>query len=113
MVPVPFLLRLPVLLLLNDEEGKPEDIELFIGKKPLAAFGNSDGDRQMLEWAQSGGGTRLMMLVHHDDAEREYAYGPKSRIGTFSDSLMAKAHKQGWHVISMKNDWQKVFAFEK
>jgi hypothetical protein len=64
----PDLLRLPVLLLLDDEDGKPEDIELFIGKKPLAALGNSIGDRQMLEWTQSEGGTRLMMLVHHDDA---------------------------------------------
>jgi phosphoserine phosphatase len=109
----PFLLREPALLLLDDEDGKPEDIDLFIGKKPLAAFGNSIGDRQMLEWTQSGGGTRLMMLVHHDDAEREYAYGPKSSIGTFSDSLMAEANKQGWHVISMKHDWKKIFAFEK
>jgi hypothetical protein len=109
----PVLLRLPTLLLLDDEDGKPEDIELFIGRKPLAAFGNSDGDRQMLEWTQSGPGARLMMLVHHDDAKREYSYGPNSKVGTFSDSLMAEANKQGWHVISMKNDWQKVFAFDK
>jgi haloacid dehalogenase-like hydrolase len=108
----PVLLRLPALLLLDDEEGKPEDIELFIGRKPLAAFGNSDGDRQMLEWTQSGSGTRLMMLVHHDDAEREYAYGPKSMVGTFSDSLMAEAIKNRWNVISMKNDWKSIFPFE-
>jgi phosphoserine phosphatase len=106
------LLRLPALLLLDDEDGKPEDIEMFIGKKPLAAFGNSNGDRQMLEWTQSGGGARLMMLVHHDDAQREYAYGAESKIGTFSDSLMAEANKQGWHVIGMKNDWSRVFSFE-
>ena len=92
---------------------KPEDIELFIGRKPLAAFGNSNGDRQMLEWTQSGGGTRLMMLVHHDDAEREYAYGADSKIGAFSNSLMTEATQKGWNVISMKNDWQRVFAFEK
>lgn len=109
----PVLMRLPVLLLLDDEEGKPEDIELFIGRKPRAAFGNSDGDRQMLEWTQSGPGARLMMLVHHDDAEREYAYGAKSKIGTFSDSLMAEANKQGWIVISMKNDWKRIFTFEE
>jgi phosphoglycolate phosphatase-like HAD superfamily hydrolase len=109
----PIMLRLPALLLLDDEEGKPEDIELFIGRKPLAAFGNSDGDRQMLEWTQSGAGARLMMLVHHDDAEREYAYGAKSKIGTFSEALMAEANKRGWTVISMKNDWQRVFPFGK
>jgi uncharacterized protein (TIGR03066 family) len=105
----PALFRLPDLLLLDDEEGKPEDIELFIGRKPLAAFGNSDGDRQMLEWTQSGPGTRLMVLVHHDDAQREYAYGASSKIGTFSESLMAQAKKQGWVVISMKNDWKQIF----
>jgi phosphoglycolate phosphatase-like HAD superfamily hydrolase len=109
----PFLLRLPAILLIDDEEGKPEDIELFIGRKPLAAFGNSDGDRQMLEWTQSAGGTRLMMLVHHDDDQREYAYGAKSKIGTFSDSLMAQAKMKGWNVISMKNDWKRVLPFEK
>jgi hypothetical protein len=106
------LLRLPALLLLDDEEGKPEDIELFIGKKPLAAFGNSDGDRQMLEWTQSGPGAPLMMLLHHDDGEREFAYGNKSKIGHFSDSLMTEANKQGWNVISMKKDWKRVFPFE-
>jgi len=108
----PVLLRLPALLLFDDEEGKPEDIELFIGRKPLAAFGNSDGDRQMLEWTQSGGGPRLMMLVHHDDGQREYAYGAKSKIGTFSDSLMAAAKKNSWNVINMKSDWKRIFPFE-
>ena len=109
----PVLLRLPSLLLLDDEDGKPEDIDLFIGRKPLAAFGNSDGDRQMLEWTQSGKGARLMMLVHHDDAEREFAYDAKSRVGTFSDSLMTEAKQQAWTVISMKKDWKRIFAFEK
>ena len=78
----------------------------------MAAFGNSDGDRQMLEWTQAGSGARLMMLVHHDDAKREWAYGPGSKIGTFSDALMAEANQRGWTVISMKNDWKKLFAFE-
>jgi hypothetical protein len=108
----PVMMRQAALLLLDDEDGKPEDIELFIGRKPLAAFGNSDGDRQMLEWTQSGGGTRLMMLLHHDDAQREYAYGPQSKIGTFSDALMAEAMKQRWNVISMKNDWKRIFPFK-
>jgi phosphoglycolate phosphatase-like HAD superfamily hydrolase len=105
----PFMLRVPAIFLIDDEEGKPEDIELFIGRKPLAAFGNSNGDRQMLEWTQSGGGARLMMLVHHDDAEREYAYGADSKIGNFSISLMTEATQKGWNVISMKNDWRNVF----
>jgi hypothetical protein len=67
----------------------------------------------MLEWTQAGEGSRLMMLVHHDDDVREYAYGPKSRVGTFSDSFMAEANRRGWSVISMKNDWNRVFPFER
>jgi hypothetical protein len=105
----PVLVRLPELDFIDDKSGKPVGINSHIGRRPIAAFGNSDGDRQMLEWTQGGGGTRLMMLVHHDDAAREWAYGPKSSIGTFSDSLMAEATKQGWHVISMKKDWKAVF----
>jgi hypothetical protein len=66
----------------------------------------------MLEWTQAGGGARLAVLVHHDDAEREFAYGPDSKIGTFSDSLMDEAKKRGWIVVSMKRDWKRVFAFE-
>jgi haloacid dehalogenase-like hydrolase len=106
------MMREPGLLLLDDEEGKPEDIELFIGQKPLAAFGNSNGDRQMLEWTQSRPGARFMMLIHHDDDKREYSYGAKSKIGTFSESLMTEATKRGWIVTSMKNDWKRVFPFE-
>ncbi len=85
----------------------------LIGRRPVAAFGNSIGDRQMLEYTQAGDGARLMMLVHHDDATREYAYGPKSKVGTFPDALMAQAKKQGWVVISMKNDWKRIFGFEE
>jgi phosphoglycolate phosphatase-like HAD superfamily hydrolase len=107
------LLRSAKLLLDDNFSGKPQDIHLFIGRRPLAAFGNSTGDRQMLEWTQAGAGARLMMLVHHDDAKREYAYGAKSRVGTFSDNLMKEAKKRRWVVISMKNDWKRVFAFEK
>ena len=108
----PLLTKLPEVLLIDDTTGKPEGINLIIGRRPYAAFGNSTGDQQMLEYTQAGDGARLMMLVHHDDAEREYAYGPKSKVGTFSDALMAEAKKRGWTVISMKNDWKKIFAFE-
>ena len=107
----PVLVRLPGIDFIDDKAGKPIGINSHIGRRPIAAFGNSDGDRQMLEWTQGGGGARLMMLVHHDDAEREWAYGPNSKIGTFSDSLMAEAKKQGWTLISMKDDWNRIFAF--
>jgi phosphoglycolate phosphatase-like HAD superfamily hydrolase len=103
------LIKVPKLLLLDDKKGKPRGINLMIGQRPYAAFGNSTGDKEMLEWTQSGGGRRLMMLVHHDDADREYSYGPDSKIGTFSDALMAESKKQGWVVISIKNDWKTVF----
>jgi phosphoglycolate phosphatase-like HAD superfamily hydrolase len=106
----PVLVRLPAINFIDDKAGKPVGIHSHIGRRPIAAFGNSDGDRQMLEWTQGGGGLRLMMLVHHDDAAREWAYGPKSKIGTFSDSLMDEAVKQGWTVISMQNDWKTIFA---
>jgi phosphoglycolate phosphatase-like HAD superfamily hydrolase len=109
----PVLLRLPEISFIDDKTGKPVGINSHIGRIPVAAFGNSDGDRQMLEWTQAGGQARLMMLVHHDDAKREWAYGPESKIGTFSDSLMAEAKKNGWTVISMKNDWKRIFAFER
>jgi hypothetical protein len=98
---------------IDDKEGKPIGINEHIGRRPIAAFGNSNGDRQMLEWTQAGGGARLMMLVHHDDAVREFAYGAESKIGTFGDALMADAKKNGWPVISMKDDWKTIFAFEK
>ncbi len=100
-------------LLLNDNySGKPEDIYLFIGHRPYAAFGNSTGDQQMLEYTQSGG-PHLMLLVHHDDAKREYSYGSQSKIGTFSDALMTEAKQNNWLVVSMKNDWKRIFKFEK
>ncbi len=105
----PVLMRLPEIDFIDDKAGKPVGINSHIGRRPIAAFGNSDGDRQMLEWTQAGRGARLMMLVHHDDAEREWAYGPDSKIGTFSDSLMDEAEKGGWTVISMKEDWKTVY----
>jgi hypothetical protein len=109
----PVLMRLPEINFVNDKTGKPISINQFIGRRPIAAFGNSDGDRQMLEWTQAGDGARLMMLVHHDDAKREWAYGAESKIGTFSDSLMAEANKSGWTVISMKDDWKRIFPFDQ
>jgi hypothetical protein len=105
----PVLMRLPEMNFIDDKTGKPVGINSHIGRRPIAAFGNSDGDQQMLEWTQAGGGARLMMLVHHDDAVREFAYGADSKIGMFSDALMAEAKKNSWTVISMKDDWKAIF----
>lgn len=109
----PILWMLPEILYVNDGPGKVEGLNLFIDKKPAAAFGNSTGDRQMLEWTQSAPGKRFELLVHHDDAEREYAYGPEAKSGTFSVDLMEEAKKRGWVVVSMKNDWKIMFPWEK
>jgi hypothetical protein len=111
------LVRESGLLLNNNLSGKAEDIYLFIGSRPQAAFGNSSGDRQMLEFTQGNTGARLMMLVLHDDAAREYAYGPAqglpdTKIGTFPQTLYDEASSKGWNVISMKNDWKRIFSFE-
>jgi phosphoserine phosphatase len=113
----PFLTKEPKLLLNDNDAGKPEGIHLEIGRRPRAAFGNSTGDRQMLEYAGAGDGARLMMLVLHDDAQREYAYGPArglpdTRVGAFTQELYDEAMKDGWTVISMKNDWKRLFAFD-
>jgi phosphoglycolate phosphatase-like HAD superfamily hydrolase len=113
----PFLTKEPKLLLNDNDAGKPEGIHLMIGRRPHAAFGNSTGDQQMLEYTAAGGGARLMMLVLHDDATREYAYGPATglpdtKVGTFSQPLYDEAKKNGWTVISMKNDWKRVFPFD-
>jgi len=114
----PVLMRLPEIDFIDDKAGKPVGINKFIGRRPVAAFGNSAGDREMLEWTGAGSGARLMMLILHDDAEREYAYGPAkglpdTKFGTFPESLIEEADQKGWVVISMKNDWARVFAFEK
>jgi phosphoglycolate phosphatase-like HAD superfamily hydrolase len=114
----PILTKEPKLLLNDNDAGKPQGIHLMIGRRPHAAFGNSTGDRQMLEYTKAGDGARLAMLVLHDDAMREYAYGPAqglpdSKVGAFTQELYDKAQKDGWTVISMKNDWKQIFAFEK
>jgi phosphoglycolate phosphatase-like HAD superfamily hydrolase len=113
----PYLTKEPKLLLNDNNAGKPEGIHLMIGRRPYAAFGNSTGDRQMLEWTAAGAGARLKMLLLHDDAAREYAYGPAqglpdTKVGIFTPALYDEAKKNGWSVISMKNDWKRVFAFE-
>ena len=114
----PFLTKEPKLLLDNNDAGKPEGIHLMIGRRPHAAFGNSTGDRQMLEYTKAGDGARLSMILLHDDAKREYAYGPAqglpdTRVGTFTQALYDEAQKQGWIVISMKNDWNRIFVFDE
>ena len=114
----PILIKEPKLMLNDNNAGKPEGIHLMIGRRPYAAFGNSTGDRQMLEYTGAGDGARLMMLVLHDDAQREYAYGPAqglpdTKVGTFTPALYDEAKKNGWTVISMKNDWKRIFAFEQ
>jgi phosphoserine phosphatase len=114
----PFLTKEPKLLLNDDNAGKPEGIHLMIGRRPYAAFGNSTGDREMLEYTGAGDGTRLMALVLHDDAQREYAYGPaqglpETKVGTFSQELYDEAKKKSWTVISMKDDWKRVFGFSE
>jgi phosphoglycolate phosphatase-like HAD superfamily hydrolase len=113
----PYLTKEPRLLLNDNNAGKPEGIHLMIGRRPYAAFGNSTGDRQMLEYTKAGDGARLSMLVLHDDATRDYAYGPAqglpaTKVGTFTQALYDEAKKQGWVVISMKHDWKRIFAFE-
>jgi phosphoglycolate phosphatase-like HAD superfamily hydrolase len=113
----PILTKEPKPFLINDGPGKPVGIHLVIGRRPYAAFGNSGGDQQMLEYTQAGEGARLAMLVLHDDAKREYAYGPAqnlpdSKVGTFPQTLYDEAKQKGWIVISMKNDWKSIFAFE-
>ncbi len=111
------LMRPPKLLLYNDLAGKPEDIYLFLGRAPRAAFGNSTGDQQMLEYTQAAGGARLMTLVLHDDPEREYSYGPEAgqadtKFGAFTKALYDQATSKGWTIASIKRDWKRVFAFD-
>jgi hypothetical protein len=107
----PMLMRLPEVNFINDKEGKPVGIHKFIGRRPIAAFGNSDGDLQMLQWTSAGEGLRFGLIVHHTDPEREWAYDCQSPIGHL-DKALYEAQKHGWTVVDMKNDWKHVFAFE-
>ncbi len=107
----PVLMRTPKIDFVDDGPGKPVGIYRSIGQRPLAAFGNSDGDLQMLQFTAAGRGPRLMLIVHHTDAEREYAYDRKSSIGRL-DKALDEANAKGWTVVSMKNDWKRIFPFE-
>jgi hypothetical protein len=114
----PVLVRLPQLNFNDDKGGKPVGINQHIGRRPIAAFGNSAGDQQMLEYTQGGSGARFMLLVLHDDAAREYAYGPAKglpnvKLRAFTKAVYDKAQKEGWTVVSMKDDWKQVFPFER
>ncbi len=108
----PVLLRLPEVDLVDDKAGKPVGIQQVIGRRPLAAFGNSDGDFEMLEWTTSGPGPRFGLIVHHTDAEREWAYDRNSHVGRLSRAL-DEAPKRGWVVVDMKGDWKAIYPFEK
>ncbi len=107
----PTLVKLPTLVHNDDKEGKPVGIQRHIGRRPIAAFGNSDGDLQMLQWTCAGAGARLCLYVHHTDGEREWAYDRDSHIGKL-DKGLDEAKARGWTVADMKQDWKKVFAFE-
>jgi phosphoglycolate phosphatase-like HAD superfamily hydrolase len=108
----PVLMKLPKVEFIDDGPGKPVGINRFIGRRPIFAFGNSDGDQQMLEWTAAGAGARFMGLVHHTDAVREYAYDRDSKIGKL-DKALDEATAKGWSVVDMKNDWKVIFPFEK
>ena len=110
----PTLTKVASLQLNNNNAGKPQDINLFIGRRPAIAFGNSTGDQQMLEWTNAGDRAHLAVLIYHDDAKREYAYGPAgglpdTHVGTLTEALMTEATDDGWAVVSMKNDWNRIF----
>lgn len=107
----PVVVRLPEINFIDDKEGKPVGIMQHIGRRPIAAFGNSDGDYQMLQWTTAGEGRRLGMLIHHTDAEREWAYDRDSHIGRLDKGLDDAASK-GWVITDMKRDWRRVYAFE-
>jgi len=106
----PVLVRLPEANFIDDQAGKPVGINTHIGRRPIAAFGNSDGDQQMLQWTAAGDGARFMCLIHHTDAEREWAYD-KIAMGSLDEAL-DEAKTRGWTVISMKDDWKRIFPFE-
>jgi haloacid dehalogenase-like hydrolase len=108
----PIILRIPAVDFIDDKAGKPVGIQRFIGRRPIMAFGNSDGDLEMLQWTTAGRGARFGLIVHHTDAEREYAYDRESDVGRLDKALDAAA-KEHWLVVDMKKDWKVIFSFEK
>jgi phosphoserine phosphatase len=109
---IPILMREPKIDFIDDGPGKPVGIQKFIGRRPILAFGNSDGDQQMLEWTAAGNGMKLMGLVHHTDATREWAYDRESKIGKLNSAL-DEATSRKWVVVDMQRDWRVVYPFEK
>jgi len=107
----PVIARLPEIDFIDDKAGKPVAIHKFIGKRPVASFGNSDGDLQMMQWTAGGDGSRLMLYVHHTDAEREWAYDRDSHVGRF-DKGLDQAQEKGWTIVDMKNDWKLIYPFQ-
>ena len=108
----PELVRLPEINFIDDKSGKPVGINQYIGRRPIAAFGNSDGDLQMLQWTMAGNGPRFALFVHHTDAEREWAYDRKSHIGKL-DKGLDEAKKMGWTVVDMRKDWKLIYPTNK
>jgi hypothetical protein len=108
----PVLIRLPEVDSIDNNEGKPININKFIGRRPIAAFGNSDGDLPMLQWTAADVGPRLMLIVHHTDADREWSYDRNSVVGHL-DKALDEATKRGWLVVDMKSDWKQIFSFDK
>jgi hypothetical protein len=108
----PVLVKLPKINLVDDKAGKPVGIQRFIGRRPILAFGNSDGDHQMLQWTAAGDGARFMGLVRHTDGEREWAYDRQSSIGRLEKAL-DEAIQKGWTVVDMKRDWRVIYPFQR
>lgn len=108
----PVILQIPEMNLVDDNDGKPVGIYQYIGRRPIASFGNSDGDLQMMQWTTGGSGLRFALFVHHTDEEREYAYDRKSPYGHFEIAL-DEANRKGWTVVDMKNDWKIIYPYDK
>jgi hypothetical protein len=108
----PVLVRLPEIDFVDDGAGKPVGIQMHIGRRPIAAFGNSDGDLQMLQWTAGGSGSRFCLYVHHTDAEREWAYDRQSSIGRL-DKGLDEARARGWTVVDMKTDWKRIYPISR
>jgi hypothetical protein len=108
----PVLVKEPKVEFIDDGPGKPAGINRFIGRRPVLAFGNSDGDHQMLQWTAAAGGRRFIGIVHHTDADREWAYDRQSHIGKLGKAL-DEALARGWTVVDMKQDWKRIYPFDK